>query len=148
MTEESYVTKVLPHWIKFYIPRTEGFMDVVKEIVSQYGSMSLIEFAGYFEGRFDPISNIGPSIAQRGLMAPGVDITSTIPRGGYAQLSRTSFVAPFVTGTVALLSSLFKRTTPAQLVGSVRQQMLRRSIFPPLCDAQKSKAILECLEIR
>jgi hypothetical protein len=55
MAEESYVTKVLPHWIKFYIPRTEGFMDVVKEIVSQYGSMSLIEFDGYFEGKFEPV---------------------------------------------------------------------------------------------
>jgi hypothetical protein len=55
MAEESYVTKVLPDSIKFYIPRTEGFMDVVKEIVSQYGSMSLIEFDGYFEGKFEPV---------------------------------------------------------------------------------------------
>ena len=55
MTKESYVTKVLPDSIKFYIPRTEGFMDVVKEIVSRYGSMSLIEFDGYFEGKFEPV---------------------------------------------------------------------------------------------
>ncbi len=49
MTKESYVTKVLPVSIKFYIPRIEGFMDVIKEIVSQYGSMSLFEFDGYFD---------------------------------------------------------------------------------------------------
>ena len=55
MNEESYVTKILPDSIKFYIPRTEGFMDVVKEIVSKYGSMSLIEFDGYFEGKFEPV---------------------------------------------------------------------------------------------
>jgi hypothetical protein len=55
MNEESYVTKVLPDSIKFYIPRTEGFMDVVKEIVLKYGSMSLIEFDGYFEGKFEPV---------------------------------------------------------------------------------------------
>jgi len=55
MTKESYVTKVLPVSIKFYIPRIEGFMDVVKEIVSQYGSMSLFEFDGYFEGKFEPV---------------------------------------------------------------------------------------------
>ena len=55
MTKESYVTKVLPDSIKFYIPRTEGFMDVVKEIVLRYGSMSLIEFDGYFEGKFEPV---------------------------------------------------------------------------------------------
>ena len=55
MTQQSYVTKALPVSIKFYIPRTEGFMDVVKDIVSQYGSMSLIEFDGYFEGKFEPV---------------------------------------------------------------------------------------------
>jgi hypothetical protein len=55
MNEDSYVAKVLPDSIKFYIPRTEGFMDVVKEIVSKYGSMSLIEFDGYFEGKFEPV---------------------------------------------------------------------------------------------
>ena len=55
MSEDSYVAKVLPDSIKFYIPRTEGFMDVVKKIVSKYGSMSLIEFDGYFEGKFEPV---------------------------------------------------------------------------------------------
>jgi hypothetical protein len=55
MTQQSYVTKALPVSIKFYIPRTEGFLDVVKDVVSQYGSMSLIEFDGYFEGKFEPV---------------------------------------------------------------------------------------------
>ena len=54
MVEEFYTTKVLPHSINFYLPRTEGYMDVVKEIASKYGSMSLIEFDGYFEGKFEP----------------------------------------------------------------------------------------------
>ena len=54
MTKEFYTTKVLPHSIQFYLPRTEGYMDVVKEIASEYGSMSLIEFDGYFEGKFEP----------------------------------------------------------------------------------------------
>jgi hypothetical protein len=30
-------------------------MDVVREIVSRYGSMSLIEFDGYFEGKLEPV---------------------------------------------------------------------------------------------
>ena len=55
MVEESYITKVLPHSIKFYLPRTEGYMDVVKEIVSRFGSVSLIELDGYFEGKFEPV---------------------------------------------------------------------------------------------
>ena len=55
MIEEKYATKVLPNSVKFYLPRTEGYLDIVKEIASQYGSMSLIEFDGYFEGRFEPV---------------------------------------------------------------------------------------------
>jgi hypothetical protein len=55
MVEESYITKVLPNSVKFYLPRMEGYLDIVKEIASQYGSMSLIEFDGYFEGRFEPV---------------------------------------------------------------------------------------------
>jgi hypothetical protein len=55
MVEESYITKVLPNSVKFYLPRTEGYFDIVKEIASQYGSMSLIEFDGYFEGKFEPV---------------------------------------------------------------------------------------------
>ena len=54
MTKKTYITKVLPHSIKFYLPRTEGYMDIVKEIASKYGSMSLMEFDGYFEGKFEP----------------------------------------------------------------------------------------------
>lgn len=100
------------------------------------------------QGKFDPVSNIGPSIAKRGLMAPGVNITSTVPGGGYKQLSGTSFAAPFVTGTVVLLLSIFKGANPAQLVGSVRQRLRRRSIFPPLCDAQLSKELLQNLAVK
>jgi subtilisin family serine protease len=95
------------------------------------------------QGRLDPVSNIGPSIAKRGLMAPGVNITSTVPGGGYRQLSGTSFAAPFVTGTIALLLSIFEDANPGQLVRCVRQETRRRTIFPPICDAQKSKELLQ-----
>lgn len=93
-------------------------------------------------GKLDPKSNTGPSIASRGLMAPGENITSTAPGGGYRRMSGTSFAAPFVTGTIVLLSSLFKHATPAQLVRSIRYQMKIRTIIPPLCDAQKSIDLL------
>lgn len=97
------------------------------------------------DGRLDPISNTGPSIARRGVMAPGVNITSTIPGGGYRQLSGTSFAAPFVTGTIVLLLSVFRQATSAQLVRAIRQETRRRTILPPLLDAQRSKEFLQYL---
>ena len=42
-------------------------------------------------GKLDPISNFGPSIGKRGLMAPGVNIRSAYPGGHYAYLSGDSF---------------------------------------------------------
>lgn len=55
MPEIKYEVKVFPNSVRFYLPRTEGYLDVVREIAAEYGSMSLIEFDGYFEGKFEPV---------------------------------------------------------------------------------------------
>jgi subtilisin family serine protease len=49
--------------------------------------------------------------AQVDLFAPGVDILSTVPGGGYERISGTSMAAPVVSGVAALLMSYFPELT-------------------------------------
>jgi subtilisin family serine protease len=95
--------------------------------------------------RLDPMSNFGPSIGNRGLMAPGVNIRSTYPGGQYTYMSGTSFAAPFVTGSIALLWSIFPNTTPSAIVRSLIRGISfnSRSIIPPLLNAEAALNILK-----
>ncbi len=55
MRSDNFKTNVLNDSVKFYLPRVEGYLEIVREMASQFGGMSLIEFDGYFEGRFEPV---------------------------------------------------------------------------------------------
>ena len=89
------------------------------------------------DGRFDRSSNFGPSIGNRGVMAPGINIKSTFPGGKYTHMSGTSVAAPFVTGSIALLWSIFPYASPSAIMYSITlgtSFKRRRSIVPPLLD--------------
>jgi subtilisin family serine protease len=90
-------------------------------------------------------SNFGPTIGKQGLMAPGVNITSTSPTGKYTKMSGTSFSTPFVTGTIALLWSMFPNATAAAIIHSVMRSTSynRRSIIPPLLNAEAAWKLLK-----
>jgi subtilisin family serine protease len=98
-------------------------------------------------GRLDLTSNFGPSIGNRGLMAPGVNILSTYPGGHYTHMSGTSFAAPFVTGAMALLWSLFPMVSAGDLINAVRTAATsnspHRSIIPPLLNVMAAYNVLQ-----
>lgn len=89
-------------------------------------------------------SNLGASIGRRGLAAPADSITSLSPGAGTQTGSGTSVAAPFVTGALALLFSLF----PEAAVQDVKRAVLgaarhRRHVpVPPLMDAEAAYQLL------
>lgn len=52
---DKFNAKTLKDSVKFYLPRVEGYLEIVRGMASRYGGMSLIEFDGYFEGKFEPV---------------------------------------------------------------------------------------------
>ncbi len=73
-------------------------------------------------------SNGHPTIVD--LLAPGSEITSSVPGGGFAVLSGTSIAAPHVAGAFALLRSRFPTATIAQILSALRMTGV------PLTDAR------------
>jgi hypothetical protein len=59
---KDFKVEVLSDSIKFYLPRVEGYPEVIRDISSKYRGMSLIELDGYFEGKFEPVKYIRAEI--------------------------------------------------------------------------------------
>jgi subtilisin family serine protease len=88
------------------------------------------------EGRLLSWSNLGTSIGKHGLRAPGDGVVSLGTDAASATFSGTSAAAPFVTGTIALLWSLFPAASAAQVRRSIARAHGRRvAVVPPLLDA-------------
>lgn len=91
-------------------------------------------------------STLARSIGHNGVAAPGT-LTSLVPGGGIATLSGTSFAAPLVAGTLALLWSSF----PAASAEALRAAVLgsrRRALIPPLLNAAVAYRSLEKSYVR
>ena len=89
-------------------------------------------------------SNLGRSIGQRGLSAPGDGIASLAAEGGSLTLGGTSVAVPFVTGAIALLLSEFPSASASDVRLAVSQASAARraSVVPPLLDAAAAYQLL------
>jgi subtilisin family serine protease len=86
-------------------------------------------------------TNLGSSVGRRGLLAPSEGLVSLGAEGAPLSLGGTSVAAPFVTGTIALLCSMFPRVSVAEVKHAVTMGAYgrrRTTIVPPLLDAWAS----------
>ena len=100
---------------------------------------SVIPVAAYgLEGRPLGLSNLGQSIGRRGLGAPGENITSLGTINDAHTFSGTSTATPFVSGTIALLWSIFPAISVEQIKLAITQPsgQRRKSVVPPLLSAE------------
>jgi subtilisin family serine protease len=102
------------------------------------------------QGRPMDHSNLGSSIGRRGLGAPGDRITSLGTDGKPLTFGGTSAAAPFVTGAIALLWSVFPQATSAQIKLAITQAYSGRrpTVVPPLLDAWRSYQYLLTIHAR
>ncbi len=82
-------------------------------------------------------SNLGHSIGRNGLLAPGEQVTSLGSEGDTLTLGGTSAAAPFVTGAIALIWSLFPAASGAELRLAILKAHARTrpTVTPPLLNA-------------
>jgi subtilisin family serine protease len=86
-------------------------------------------------------TNLGRSVGRRGLLAPGEGVVSLGAERAPLSLGGTSVAAPFVTGTIALLWSIYPRASAAEVKHAVTMSAYgrrRTTIVPPLLDAWAS----------
>ena len=88
-------------------------------------------------GRSLGYSNLGNSIGRRGLSAPGTGIISLDVNGQTSSFVGTSAAAPFVTGAIALLLSVFPKAkaTVVKQVITAPTGTRRSTVVPPLMNA-------------
>ncbi|WP_236655627.1 type VII secretion-associated serine protease mycosin [Streptacidiphilus carbonis] len=72
--------------------------------------------------RADGFSETGTSVQ---VAAPGVDMVSTVPKGGQCVDSGTSFAAPYAAAVAALLKQKYPTWTSAQIVARIEQTAQR-----------------------
>ncbi|MEU0847175.1 S8 family serine peptidase [Streptomyces flaveolus] len=95
------------------------------------------------DGRPAQFSNIGHSIGQRGVGAPGEGVLSLRAGGGSRAFGGSSAATAIVTGAIALLWSQFPGEHRESIVSAVTRSAPRqRSVVPPLLNAWRAYEML------
>ncbi len=69
---KDYRVQKLKNSIKFYLPRKEGYLEVVKKLSSEFEGMTLIEFDGYFENKIEPTKYVRVEVHKNKLNEKGL----------------------------------------------------------------------------
>jgi hypothetical protein len=93
-------------------------------------------------GHATPETNLARSIGERGLLAPGAGVTSIGGDGKPLIMGGTSVAAAFVSGTAALLWSLFPLASAGDMRRALAGDRPPRRLIPPLLDAWTAHQIL------
>ena len=65
---DEFSVKTLNDSVKFYLPRVEGYLEIVRGMASRYGGMSLIEFDGYLKANLNQSNTLRLKFTQMILM--------------------------------------------------------------------------------
>lgn len=88
-------------------------------------------------------ANFGKGIGKNGILAPGINLACTFPNGAYGYCQGTSVSAALVSGTIALLWSLYPEARSSDIIYAVRKSSQSHSIIPPLLNAEAALNILK-----
>ena len=89
------------------------------EVISVAATDKADKVASFSSRGPSPIKDANGSDRKPDISAPGHQINSTVPGGGYASLSGTSMATPAVSGVIALLLSKHKDLTNEEIVKSI-----------------------------
>jgi bacillopeptidase F len=101
-------------------PKTVGAPGSYAEGISVAATDNNDVVASFSSRGPSPLKGADGSDRKPDVAAPGVNVTSSVPGGGYAAFSGTSMATPAVSGVVALLLSKHKDLTHEEVVKSLQ----------------------------